>query len=336
MRISEMMPIRDENRPSKRPYVNYVLILVNIVIFFFFLLQGSSTFNNALMRYGAIPAYILSGKRLETLFTSMFMHADILHLLGNMLYLWVFGDNVEDTLGHTKYLIFYLLGGLFASLIHITSTLLSLYTSPIPYVIIELRTPAVGASGAISAVLGAYMLLYPNARIRTAVFYIFITIISVPAYYYLGFWFLYQLLMGLVSLTGMTSGVAFWAHIGGFVFGLITIKVFSIKPRRRAISAEESRVYRPIVAPWVRTPLVDVYVELDKVFIMAYMPGVEESDIKVTVSEWDVIIEAEHKDVRFYRHLVLPVPVIPKVLDPSYRNGVLSFTLYRLTQGQGF
>ncbi|MEM3478791.1 MAG: rhomboid family intramembrane serine protease [Candidatus Bathyarchaeia archaeon] len=327
-----MMPIGDENRPSRRPYVNYALILVNIVVFFYFYLQGAKTFRLAILSYGAIPANILSGRRLETLLTSMFMHADIMHLLGNMLYLWVFGDNIEDALGHAKYLIFYLFGGLFASLIHIASTILSLYTSPIPYVVVEMGTPAVGASGAISAVLGAYMLLYPHARIRTLVFYIFITIVSIPAYYYLGFWFIYQMLMGIVSLSGLLSGVAFWAHIGGFVFGLIMVKAFSIKPRRRAPPAEE-RVYRPIVAPWVRAPLVDLYVEADRVLIMAYLPGVEESDIRVSVSEWDVIIEAEHGDIRFYRHLMLPVPVIPRIVDPSFRNGVLSFTLYRLTHG---
>ena len=329
-----MIPIYDENRPSKRPYVNYMLIIANVIVFFFFFIRGFRAFKKAIIEYGVIPALILSGKRPETLFTSMFMHADILHLLGNMLYLWVFGDNVEDTLGHAKYLIFYLAGGLFADLAHIASTLLSLYISPIYYVIADLWTPAVGASGAISAVLGAYMLLYPNARIRTVVFYIFITIISVPAYYYLGFWFIYQLLMGIISLSGITSGVAFWAHIGGFVFGLMMVKAFGIKPKRK-VAAKEERAYkpvRPIVAPWVRTPLVDIHVEPDRIIVMAYMPGVEEGDIRLSVSEWEVIIAAEHEDVRFYKHLVLPVPVIPRVVDFTYRNGVLSFTLYRLIQ----
>lgn len=323
-----MWPIGDENKPSKTPYVNYALIIVNVVIFFFFYIQGWRVFYKAIERYGAAPIYILSGKRLETLFTSMFMHADILHLLGNMVYLWVFGDNIEDSFGHVKYLIFYLFGGLFASLVHICSTLLSIYMEPIPYVITELKTPAVGASGAISAVLGAYMLMYPNARIRTVVFYIFITIVSVPAYYYLGFWFIYQLFMGVISsLTGITSGVAFWAHIGGFIFGALSVKVSSIKPRR----VVEKKVYRPIVAPWVRSPLVDIYVEDDRVFLMAYMPGVEEEDIRINVSERDVVIEAEHGDIRYYKHLALPVLVIPRVINPMYINGTLSFALYRLS-----
>jgi membrane associated rhomboid family serine protease/HSP20 family molecular chaperone IbpA len=322
-----MWPIGDENRPSKTPYVNYTLIVVNVVIFFSFYIQGWRVFYKAIERYGAAPIYILSGERLETLFTSMFMHADILHLMGNMVYLWVFGDNIEDSFGHIKYLIFYLFGGLFASLVHICSTLLSIYMEPIPYVIAELKTPAVGASGAISAVLGAYMLMYPNAKIRTVVFYIFITIVSVPAYYYLGFWFIYQLFMGVISLTGITSGVAFWAHIGGFIFGALSVKVLNIKPRR----VVEEKVYRPIVAPWVRSPLVDIYIEDDRVFLMAYMPGVEEKDIRISVSEQDVVIEAEHGDIRYYKHLVLPVPVIPRVINPMYINGTLSFALYRLS-----
>ncbi|MEM2369728.1 MAG: rhomboid family intramembrane serine protease [Candidatus Bathyarchaeia archaeon] len=327
-----MLPIGDENKPSKTPYVNYALTVANIIIFFFFLIQGWRALNRAIILYGVIPAYILSGERLQTLFTSMFIHADILHLLGNMVYLWVFGDNIEDTFGHIKYLVFYLLGGLFASLVHICSTLLSLFVKPIPYVVSELSTPAVGASGAISAVLGAYMLIYPNARIRTLVFYLFIvTVVSVPAYYYLGFWFIYQLLMGIISLTGLSSGVAFWAHIGGFIFGIITAKAFKVKPKRRVI--REEIAYRPAAAPWARVPLVDVYVEADRVLIMAYMPGIEESDIGVSVSEWDVIIEAERGDMRYYRRIVLPVPIIPKVINQEYKNGVLSFTLYRLSSG---
>ncbi len=327
-----MIPIYDENRPSKRPYVNYMLIIINVIVFFFFFMRGLHAFKAAIIEYGAIPALILRGEHPETLFTSMFMHADLLHLLGNMLYLWIFGDNVEDAFGHIKYLIFYLVGGLFADLAHIASTLLSVYTSPIYYVIGDLWTPTVGASGAISAVLGAYMLLYPNARIKTVVFYIFITIISVPAYYYLGFWFIYQLLMGAISLSGITSGVAFWAHIGGFVFGLMTVKAFNIKPRKRAVTRKEvaHKPVRPIVAPWVRAPLVDIRVEPDRVIVMAYMPGVKKEDIRLSVSEWEVVIAAEREEVRFYKHLVLPVPVIPEVVDLTYRNGVLSFTLYRI------
>ena len=327
-----MLPIGGENRPSKTPYVNYALIIVNIVIFFFFLFQGWYALDWAIEEYGVIPAFILSGKRLQTLFTSMFVHADILHLLGNMIYLWIFGDNIEDAFGHIKFLLFYLFGGFFASFVHIFSTLLSIYIKPIPYVISGLMTPAVGASGAISAVLGAYMLIYPNARVRTLIFYFFIiTVVSVPAYYYLGFWFIYQLIMGVISLTGISSGVAFWAHIGGFIFGIGIARAFNIKFKKKA--SGEERIYRPLVAPWVRSPLVDVYVEVDRVLVMAYMPGVERGDIKIRVSEWDVIIEAEYEDIKYFRHIVLPVPVIPKIISQEYKNGVLSFVLYRLSSG---
>ncbi len=324
-----MFPLYDENRPLKRPCVNYVLIMVNVAVFFLFLLGGELW--RAINVYGVIPLCILTGERLWTLFTSIFMHADIMHLAGNMVYLWIFGDNVEDALGHTKYLLFYLLGGIFASFAHILSTFLSVFTTPIPFVIYDLKTPSVGASGAISAVLGAYLLLYPHAKIKSLVFYFYIvTVVSIPAFYYLGFWFLYQLIMGFISLTGLSSGVAFWAHIGGFIYGMVVMKAFSVKPRKKAPAIPAERPIRPIVAPWVRTPLVDILVEADRVTVLAKLPGVNKEEIKVEVSEWEVIISAEHGDMRFRGRVTLPVSVLPKAENPVYRNGVLSFTLYRI------
>ena len=173
---------------------------------------------NGIWEFGTIPRDVMQGENLWTLITSMFMHADVMHLVGNMIYLWVFGDNIEDALGHTKYIVFYILGGLAASFAHIASLFAALPSFAYG---VGFGIPSVGASGAISAVLGAYMLLYPRARIRTLVFYFLIQIITVPALYYLGFWFLYQLMMGFFSLTLLSSGVAFWAHIGGFIVGLI-------------------------------------------------------------------------------------------------------------------
>ena len=227
-----MFPLYDENRPLSKPIVNYALILSNIVIFFYFYFQGCTEFNKAVFKYGLIPIYVLNGKNLYTIITSMFMHGGLMHLFGNMLYLYIFGDNVEDALGHFRYLIFYFLGGIGASLLHILSILLM----PEYLMITSLKIPSVGASGAISAVLGAYMLLYPYARIRTLVLYWWITVISIPAYYYIGFWFIYQLFMGIMALQ-LPMGVAFWAHIGGFVTGVIFVKAFHIrpKPRRRII-----------------------------------------------------------------------------------------------------
>ena len=323
-----MFPLYDENRPSRRPYVNYGLIIVNVVVFFFFFLQGVGSLERGIFGWGAVPIDILNGRRLETLFTSMFMHADIFHLGGNMVFLWIFGDNVEDTLGHSKYLLFYLVGGLFASFAHIASAVLSAQITLVPSFMGDLEVPSVGASGAISAVLGAYLLLYPRARIRTLVFFIFIiTIVRIPAFYYLGFWFLYQLILGLVSLTGLSSGVAFWAHIGGFVFGIVGMKAFDIKPRKKKLVIPTKRPVRPIVAPWVRTPLVDVLVEAERVIILAGLPGVEEKDITIDVSERTIVISAKHGDMKFHRQISLPISVSPRVENLIYRNGVLRFTL---------
>lgn len=222
-----MFPIGDENRPALRPYVNYILLLVNVVVFFLFFAGGNTTLITGILNLGAIPSYILRGDRLWTLLTSMFMHADPIHLLGNMLYLWVFGDNIEDALGHGKYLLFYIFGGFAASFTHIASVLLTPNNS------FALDIPSVGASGSISAILGAYLLLYPNARIRTLVIRIFVSIVRVPAIFYLGFWFFYQFLMGVISLTGLSSGIAFWAHIGGFLFGALIVKALEVRPRRK-------------------------------------------------------------------------------------------------------
>jgi len=278
-------------------------------------------------RLGVTPILILEGKNLWTLLTSMFMHADIMHLLGNMIYLWVFGDNVEDTLGHLKYLLFYLFGGFVASFTHIASVIVTLPTVGR----VGLMIPSVGASGAISAVLGAYMLLYPRARIRTVVIYYFIQIISVPAYYYLGFWFLYQLLMGMISLTGLYSGVAFWAHIGGFAAGYLTIGASGIRAKPKKPTPRMVKPIRPIiVSPYVKTPLVDVILEGDRIRILAELPGVSLEDIRIAVTSWDVTISAERGDIRFYRHIILPAPAVPQIEDLTYHNGVLSFTLRRL------
>jgi membrane associated rhomboid family serine protease len=324
-----VFPLYDENRPLTRSYVNYGLIVVNFVVFFYFFLQGWEALVDGYYIYGAIPDDILNGRRLWTLLTSMFMHGGIEHLVGNMVFLWIFGDNIEDSLGHAKYLAFYLLGGFFASFAHISSAVISEYTSIVPYFTPDLDIPSIGASGAISAALGAYLLLYPRARIRTLVFFFYIiTVISVPAFYYLGFWFVYQLLMGASVLLGASSAVAFWAHIGGFVYGMAIVKALSVKPRKKPHLVARERPVRPITAPRVITPLVDVLIEDDKVTVLANLPGVEEKDIKVEVSEWEVTLSAEYRDIRFHRRVALPVPVIPEVQSPVYRNGVLSFTLY--------
>ena len=166
-----------------------------------------------------VPADILQGKNLHTLLTSMFLHADIFHLGGNMLFLYIFGDNIEDAFGHFRYLLFYLICGVVADFAHI----LSLTTSA------DLLIPTLGASGAISGVLGAYIVMYPKAKILTLLLIRLVWIVPIPAVVFLGFWFLLQL---LYTSLGTGGGVAYWAHIGGFVAGMVLVFVFRKKTRR--------------------------------------------------------------------------------------------------------
>ncbi len=207
-----MIPIRDENPTRRVPFVNYTLIALNVLVFLWQVSLGPSG-EQTLYWMALIPRNVTSGLDLgdvRALFTSMFMHAGLMHLLGNMLYLWIFGDNVEDALGHARYLFFYLAGGAAASLTHVL-----LYPTS--------TVPTVGASGAIAATLGAYLFLFPHRRVVTIIpFGFFIQVARIPAAIVLGIWFLFQLWEGALAL-GMAAlgGVAFWAHIGGFVFGAV-------------------------------------------------------------------------------------------------------------------
>ncbi len=215
-----MFPFKDENPTSRFPILTVALIVINIVIFVGTLLAG--IFDSAIEQYGMRPAEVLAGRRLETLLTSMFLHGGILHIVGNMLYLWIFGDNIEDVLGRGKFLLFYLGTGLAASFAHAISD----PSSPIP---------TIGASGAISGVVGAYAVLYPKAGVHTAVgFYYFWRIVTIPAALFIGFWFVLQVLSVSVAwMTGAASGVAYWAHIGGFIAGVLLILPVWRKLRKR-------------------------------------------------------------------------------------------------------
>jgi membrane associated rhomboid family serine protease len=207
-----MLPIRDEIRVHRFPFVNYSLIALNIIVFIIELMAGPNL-EAALYEIALIPANVTAGfdlGDLKAIFTSMFLHAGLSHLLGNMLYLWIFGDNVEDRLGHFWYLVFYLAGGIVAAFAHVALN---------PNSVI----PTVGASGAIAAVLGAYLILFPQVKVLTFVpigFFLRLTLL--PASLLLGFWFVLQLFNGLLTL-GLADmgGTAFWAHIGGFVFGVL-------------------------------------------------------------------------------------------------------------------
>jgi membrane associated rhomboid family serine protease len=237
-----MFPIGDDNSDRTiTPYINYLIIALNVLVFVF--LQGMSGDNVFTYSYATVPGEILSGHDIVTsakvmtdpatgeqitipglgptpipvyltLITSMFMHGGIAHIAGNMLYLWIFGDNIENAIGHKRYLIFYLLCGIIASLSHVFVTKLLGQ---------HLLIPSLGASGAISGVLGAYILLYPRRRV-TMLFIRFIT--QVSAFWAIGIWIVFQLISGLGMLGGASSGVAYAAHIGGFLAGMLLIKLF--------------------------------------------------------------------------------------------------------------
>jgi len=234
-----VIPLRDNIPTSRRPVVTWVLIAANILVYFLWQKGGlslgtpdSQHYLCNLNEWSAIPAELTGhtvpypsdcgtddAPTYATPFTAMFMHGGLLHLGGNMLFLWIFGNNVEDSMGPFKYVIFYLLGGLAATGLHVATD----YDSTIP---------TLGASGAIAAVLGGYVLLFPRARVVTVIFIVFFfTILELPALLVLGLWFLQQALYGYFDLTGQEGGVAYFAHIGGFVFGLLTIKFFASSKR---------------------------------------------------------------------------------------------------------
>ena len=207
-----MFPIRDHNPSGRTPYVTYGLIVANIVIFISYwgLFQNPRALNAFFIDWALIPALVTEGYGFSGLLTSMFLHGGLTHLAGNMLFLFIFGDNIEDALGHVKYLGFYLASGLIAALVHYVSAPLS----PIP---------TVGASGAIAGVMGAYLLMFPKARVDILVILIVIfKIIPVPAWIMLAVWFGLQLFGGF-GPAGDGSGVAYWAHLGGFVAGMALI-----------------------------------------------------------------------------------------------------------------
>lgn len=228
-----MIPLRDENPSQSLPVITVLLILANLSVFIyqhFFIPEHAETLYH---RLGFVPYGFFhflgtdpAGRMpvLLTPVTAMFLHGGWLHLLSNMLYLWIFGDNVEDVLGHGRYLVFYLLSGIAATLIH-------------GFVDMDSQIPMLGASGAIAGVLGAYLFLFPGARIRTLfIIVIIIRIVRIPAILLLGYWIAIQVLSGFSELGGRTgAGIAWFAHIGGFAAGLILILTMNKKrkPRRR-------------------------------------------------------------------------------------------------------
>jgi len=235
-----VFPIGDENAGTViRPIVNWTLIGLCIAVFFFQLLLPPNQLEAFFFQYGVIPAEITRLRDPFSLLTSMFLHGGWLHLIGNMLFLFVFGDNIEDALGHVSYLLFYLLTGIAAAL---TQVLLN------P----DSTVPMIGASGAISGVMGAYIVLFPHGKVRALVILgFFIQVVMVPAWVMIGIWFALQLFSGVVSLGGSADagGVAFWAHVGGFVAGAILVWLF----RDRDAVARQNAV-RDQHRTWERIP----------------------------------------------------------------------------------
>ena len=212
-----MLPLTDHNPSRTTPFINYLLIAVNVLVFFWELSLGPSIERDLFLvsfvpaRFWAAPSY---PPNLIRIFISMFLHGGWLHLGGNMLYLWIFGDNIEDRLGHFKYVIFYLLCGIAATMTHAVLEANS-------------RLPAIGASGAIAGVLGAYALLFPRQRVTTLIpIFFFITIREIPAVLVLGLWVVLQLFVGVASIGAsgdVTGGVAVFAHVGGFIAGMLLV-----------------------------------------------------------------------------------------------------------------
>ena len=219
-----MIPISDYP-PERRstPIVMPSLVVINVLVFIYELVLGQGM-DRFLLAYGTIPYEISHGVDIpphipipvySTLLTSMFLHANLLHIGGNMIFLWVFGDNVEDQIGHVRFLVFYLLCGVIAGLSQVA-------ISP------DARVPAVGASGAIAGVLAAYFILFPRAQVRTLLFFgIFFTITRISAVFLIGFWIVLQFILGIVALGSVDGGgVAYFAHVGGFIAGLALIQIF--------------------------------------------------------------------------------------------------------------
>jgi membrane associated rhomboid family serine protease len=217
-----MIPLKDDNPRSTYPLVTVSLIAVNVALFVHQLFMPQAEARAFIYQFGAVPALLIQGIHLYSPLTSMFLHGGLMHLLGNMLYLWIFGDNIEHLCGHFRFLVFYALCGLIAFLSHF-------FADPFSEI------PMVGASGAISGVLGAYLLRFPRARVVVFLpifFWIWYTF-RVPAFLLLGLWFAVQILNGL-TVPASAGGVAWFAHIGGFVAGLLLIRRF--EKRRYRIS----------------------------------------------------------------------------------------------------
>jgi membrane associated rhomboid family serine protease len=228
-----MIPIGDDKLKNvPRPFMTWILIVINIAIYLYEFSLTPEMLNELAYRFGAIPDDIMQGHHLSGLVTSMFLHGGWLHLIGNMLFLYVFGDNIEAALGHAGFLLYYLSGGIIAAAAH-------------AYVNSQSIVPMVGASGAISACLGSYIIMYPRSKVRSVIpLGIFFPIVRVSAWIFLGVWIIIQLISGTIQSGSLQvnvneSGTAYWAHIGGFTYGLILGFLFYRRASRIEVIRED-------------------------------------------------------------------------------------------------
>lgn len=220
-----MLPLRDINPTEKKPVVTISIIIACTLVYFHESSLSEPALRNLIYTFGFVPARFFSPdtgilEKMLPVFTSMFLHGSFLHIAGNMLYLWIFGNNVEDRLGHIPFLIFYFLSGTVAALAQ-------------GIVNVNSNVPMIGASGAIAGVLGAYLVLFPGARIVTLIIFYFITVQELPSYIVISLWFIIQFFNSLWSLAGIETGVAYLAHVGGFVAGLVLVNFFPKRKTRR-------------------------------------------------------------------------------------------------------
>jgi membrane associated rhomboid family serine protease len=326
-----MFPIHDDApRTNGRPFVNYGLIAINVIVFIYeafvtsFFSSGIAQFN-LFLSYGSVPNLILSGQNLGSLITSMFMHGSIAHLMGNMFFLYVFGDNLEGRFGHYRYLLIYLIWGIIASLAH---GIYSVSTG-------NGGVPAIGASGAISGVLGAYLIFFPRAKIHTIIFAFFITTVRIPALAYIPFWFIMQMIFALI---GQSGGVAYVAHIGGFLAGIGTAfawKTFSHLFERSLYAPQtknKSQQYPSLkneIADYDTPP--EVLVGNGFLDVIVQVRGVEtNSDIQAKYDDYANRLDVEIRDLNKTYSIDIPntAKSVFEVSSVSVINGIIKIRLY--------